>query len=130
MPHEPTILIVDDDARMRSAVRDLLSAAFPRCRLLEAGTSEQALESCRGTAPEIVVMDIQMPVTNGIETASHMRLLDAPPRILIHSQHDSAAYRERAAAAGASAFVSKSASYRELVPAVEVLLASLRGPAS
>lgn len=124
-----TILIVDDHAPMLAAVRSLLGAAFPACRLLTAGSAERALELCAQEAPHVVVMDIVLPGIDGIEATRRVKSLLPDTGVVMLSSHDLAIYRDAAAAAGAGWFVTKSRTFWDLVPAVNSLLpAALRIP--
>ena len=117
-----TILIVEDHPPMLAAVRALLSAAFPACRILAAESAEQALDLCASDAPCVVVMDIVLPGIDGIEATRRIKARLPDTAVVMHSSHDRAMYRDAAAAAGASAFVSKHRTFSDLVPAIAGLL--------
>jgi DNA-binding NarL/FixJ family response regulator len=117
-----TILIVEDHTPTLTAVQALLSAAFPACRLLAADSGERALELCTSDTPQVVVMDIALPGIDGIEATRRSKSLLPDTRVVMHSSHDLDIYRDAAAAAGASAFVAKSRTFSDLVPAITALL--------
>jgi DNA-binding NarL/FixJ family response regulator len=119
-----TILIVEDHTPTLTAVQALLSAAFPGCRLLAADSGERALELCASDTPHVVVMDIALPGLDGIEATRRSKSLLPDTRVVMHSSHDLDIYRDAAAAAGASAFVAKSRTFSDLVPAITALLPS------
>ena len=125
-----TILIVEDHPTMLRAVRAHVSAVFPACRVLAAESGERALDLCASDAPCVVVMDIGLPGINGIEATRRIKERLPDTAVVMHSSNDTAMFRDAAAAAGASAFVSKNKTFSELVPAISGLLAPvLRAPA-
>jgi two-component system, LytTR family, response regulator AlgR len=90
-PQTPRILIVDDEAPARNRVKDLLDD----CRLSfsfelagEAANGLEAVEFINRHPVEIVLLDIRMPVMDGIETARHLRKLPAPPAVIFTTALD------------------------------------------
>ena len=112
------ILIIDDNAPTLLLLKELLLAAFPVCRILGAESAEHGLELCADHAPHVVVMDIALPGMDGIEAARRIKSLLPDTHVVMHSSHDMDIYRDASAAAGASAFVAKSRTFSDLVPAV------------
>ncbi|MGA7538313.1 MAG: response regulator transcription factor [Steroidobacteraceae bacterium] len=112
------ILLVDDHAVVREGYRRLLEEE-PSIRVVgEASNGTQACERARALGPDVVVMDIALPGTSGIEATRRM-LKDQPHlRILMFSMHDDAIYASRALEAGALGYLSKASAPEVLVQAI------------
>lgn len=120
--HEVSILIVDDHRLTLDLLQTMVSAAFPACRVLTADSGERALELCATQAPHIIVMDISMGGIDGIEATRRIKLLLPDTQVVMHSGNDAEIYRKASAAAGTAAFVSKSRTSCDLIPAISALL--------
>ena len=83
------ILIVDDEAPARQRLRTLvgdIGAAFEVVG--EAANGEQALEQCRATGADLVLMDIRMPGMDGIEAAARLAEMAAPPAVIFVTAYE------------------------------------------
>lgn len=112
------ILIVDDHAIVREGVRRLLGS-IPGSVILEAQTSAEALTLFRSEAPDVVVLDINLQTSSGLELLQRLRSHEKTVRIVMFTMHSEPGYAQRALRAGASGYVSKSAPADELVTAVK-----------
>lgn len=117
------ILLVDDQAMVRSGLRMILEAERDFEVVGEADDGSSAIEEVRRRRPDVVVMDVQMPGTDGI--AATRRIVDLPehPRVLILTTFDIDEYVFEGLRAGASGFLLKNAPSTELVSAVRVVAA-------
>jgi DNA-binding NarL/FixJ family response regulator len=84
----------------------------------EAADAALAYEAYRRTAPDVVVMDLLLPGSSGLEAIRHLRQWDRKARILVFTMHDATAFALKAFEAGASGYVTKSSAPSELVRAV------------
>ncbi len=112
------VLLVDDHAVVREGYRRLLEDE-PSIRVVgEAGNASDACERARALGPDVVVMDIALPGTSGIEATRRM-LRDQPHlRVLIFSMYDDAVYARRALEAGALGYLSKASAPEALIQAI------------
>lgn len=117
-----TILIVDDNARLRALLREWFTAQFPEYRILEAVSGEEAVHQAASAPVKLVVMDIGLPGMSGIETAHLLTGKYPGLRIVILSIHEEERYRQEAASAGVRAYVPKGKLREELFPVIQKLL--------
>ena len=119
------VLVVDDQDLVRTGFRLILEAADIEV-LGEAGDGAEAVALARDLRPDVVLMDVRMPVMDGIEATRRIRAgleADGPPRVLILTTFDLDEYVFDALRAGASGFLLKDAPRHRLVEAVEVVAA-------
>jgi DNA-binding NarL/FixJ family response regulator len=119
------VLVVDDHSVVREGVRRLLSV-FADATVLEAGTGRDALTLFRAERPEMVILDLNLPGSGGLDLLKRMLIEEARTRVLIFSMHTTPVYIARALQAGARGYVSKGASADELVEAVRKVMAGER----
>ncbi len=117
-----TILIVDDHHVIRRTLRQWLSNKFPKIDLLEASSGETALEICQEQAPELVLMDVHLPVMNGIETTKQLKTTHPHIRVIMLTVQEDPRYRNSAQEAGADGYVIKRQMYTDLIPAISPFL--------
>ena len=124
-----TVVVVDDQDMVRAGFAALLNAQPDISVVGQAADGQAALEVCAATSPDVVLMDVRMPVMDGVEATK--RLADSPSRVLMLTTFDIDDYVYAALRAGASGFLLKDATPDELVAAVRVVAAgeSLLAPA-
>lgn len=117
------ILIVDDHDVVRQGLRTLLTARPDWEICGEAAAGEEAVQAVANLNPDVVILDITMPGMSGLEAASRIIALGTGTRILIFTMHESPRMAIDVREAGAHGFVQKSQAARDLILAVERLLA-------
>ena len=116
-----TILIVDDHDFYRETMIHFLESQPGYVVVGTAENGDEALEQAARLRPEIILIDLSMPVRSGMETIPLLRQLLPASRIVVLSIADETAYRKAAFAAGADAYVSKPEAADELLPALACL---------
>ena len=116
------ILLVDDHAVVREGVRRLLSVSL-EATLVEAETGREALAVFRAEKPEVVILDLNLPGSGGLDLLRRLLIEDGKTRVLIFSMHTTPLYVARALQAGAKGYISKSAGAEELVEAIRTVMA-------
>ena len=118
-----SVLIADDQAMVRSGLRALLDAEDDIEVVAEAADGAQALELAARLLPNVVVMDLRMPVLDGVEATRRLAAdLDlAEVRVLVLTTYDEDELVFRALRAGAGGFLLKDADPGDLVNGVRVL---------
>ncbi len=114
-------LIVDDHSFIRASVKMLLKAEQIEV-VAEADNGVEALHLARIHVPNLVVLDISMPLLDGMEVISRLCALNLPIKILVLTSLEAAFYAQRCMMIGASGYVSKSSNLDELVRAVKVIM--------
>ncbi|MDT0267504.1 response regulator transcription factor [Streptomyces sp. DSM 44915] len=117
------VLLVDDQVMVREGFTVLLNAQPDIEVVGEAVNGRQAVERGAALRPDVVLMDIRMPELNGIEATRRIVAGDDPPRVLVLTTFDLDEYVYQALRAGASGFLLKDASARQLADGVRVVAA-------
>lgn len=112
------ILVVDDHAILRDGIRSLLESQDDIVVVGEASDGEEAFNLARNLLPDIVLMDITMPKTNGLEATRLIKESFPQVNVLILTQHDNREYIAPALEAGASGYVLKRSGRREMLNAI------------
>ena len=112
------VLVVDDHAILRDGIRSLLENQEDIIVVGEASDGTEALESVGKLLPDIVLMDISMPKTNGLEATRLIKERFPQVKVLILTQHDNREYIAPALGAGASGYVLKRSGKREMLNAL------------
>jgi Response regulator containing a CheY-like receiver domain and an HTH DNA-binding domain len=112
------VLLADDHAMVREGTRSIL-AADPTISIVgEAADGAEAVDMARELTPDVVLLDMAMPVMNGVEATRRLRSLEPPPYVLLLSAYDEVDYVQAALAAGANGYLLKTAHAADVVAAI------------
>jgi DNA-binding NarL/FixJ family response regulator len=117
------LLLVDDQRLMRDGLRILLELESDFDVVGEAEDGLQALESYQQLSPDVVLMDIQMPVMDGVEATRHLRESDPNAKVIILTTFDDNEYVFEGLRAGALGYLLKDVSGDELADAIRKVAA-------
>jgi DNA-binding NarL/FixJ family response regulator len=117
------VLIADDQALVRTGFRVIVDAEPDLEVVGEAGDGRLAVDAAASLRPDVVLMDIRMPVLDGIEATRRIAAAGPSPRVLVLTTFDLDEYVYEALRAGASGFLLKDARADDLLNAVRVVAA-------
>lgn len=112
------VLVVDDHTLLRDGISALLRLAPDMEVVGEAGDGKEALAKVRELRPEVVLMDLEMPVMDGLEASRKICARHPDVAVLVLSQYQDAEHVLEAVEAGVKGFVNKSAASAELATAI------------
>ena len=121
--NKTSILIADDHALMRVGLKTMLNALPDMEVVAEADDGEQAVQLARRITPDVIVMDLMMPVLNGADATRQIRETCPGVRILILTSFGASADLQRAIRFGASGVQLKEQPTREIVSAIRAVAA-------
>lgn len=113
-----TVLLAEDHAIVRQGMCALLKADGAFQIVGEARNGREAVEMAQTLRPDVIVMDIAMPILNGLEATRQILTANPAARIIILSAHSDDAYVERMNAAGVAGFLEKQTSSEVLAEAI------------
>ena len=117
------LLLVDDDLLMRAGLR-LIVEQHPDLAIAgEAADGREAVAAARRDRPDVVVMDVRMPVMDGIEATRQIVAGDDPPKVLILTTFELDEYVFNALQAGASGFLLKRSPPEQLIEGIRTVAA-------
>jgi DNA-binding NarL/FixJ family response regulator len=119
------VLLVDDNAVVRSFVRQLFESQPDFEISGEAENGHDAIEKAEKLKPDLIILDLIMPVMNGLDAAPVLRQLRPDTRIILFTQQEGSEVERLARAVGIDTVVSKSQAASELVLKAHALLASI-----
>ena len=116
---EFTVMIVDDHTMLRQGLRRSLETEGVRV-IAEAADGEEAIKIALQMKPDVVLMDVSMPGTDGIEATRKLMAADARQRVVMLTMHMDRDVIERAIKAGAVGYMTKDSSVRDVVTAISL----------
>lgn len=118
---KPRVLLADDHTLMLGGLTKLLE---PWCEIVGSVTDGRALvEAAAASCPDLAIVDISMPLLNGIEAAQRVKEVSPETKLIFVSMHDATAYVQAAFKAGASGYLLKRSATDELEQAIRTVLA-------
>ncbi len=115
------VVIADDHALVRQGLRRMLKAQKDVEIIAEAQNGAEAVQLVRDDPPDVLLLDISMPVKDGMEATAEIKALQTKTRILVLSMHGNEQYALRVLRAGASGFIGKEAPFEQLVTAIHTV---------
>lgn len=112
------VLLAEDHAVVREGTRKILEADATLAVVGEADDGGLAVDMARDLEPHVVLLDMAMPVLNGVEATRRIRALQPPPAVLLLSAYDDVGYAQAALQAGASGYLLKTARAADVVAAI------------
>ncbi len=116
----PRILIADDHSLVLKGITGLLDKKYELVGMAENG--KDLVDAAARLRPEVVILDISMPVMNGIDAAREIKRTLPATKVIVLTMHSNAIYLRKALDAGASGYVLKAGAAEELLTAIETVL--------
>ncbi|NDZ93998.1 response regulator transcription factor [Streptomyces sp. SID6673] len=116
------IMIVDDDPLVRSGLRLLLGGDPELDVAAEASNGQDAVDRHRADPVDMVLMDLRMPVMDGIAATAALKATERPPSVIVLTTFDADDYVVRALAVGADGFLLKDTAPQDIVAAIKNVL--------
>lgn len=125
------LLIVDDETIACSSIRYIIEHHFPQIGVIsEAYNGKRAMEKAQELKPDIIIMDIEMPLVNGLEAARKIKEQMPKCQIIFLTAFASFAYAKQAISIGAQEYLLKPVAEEEVVPVMERVLKHIHADAS
>ena len=115
------VLIVDDHTLVRDGIRALLALSSDINVVGEAANGREALERIADLTPDVVLMDLAMPLMGGLEATRRIRREFPDVKVLALTQYDDSEYVIPVISAGARGFITKMAAFSELASAIQAV---------
>ncbi len=116
-----TVILADDHQIVRNGIKALLENEGGIQVIDEASNGKEALEKCRQSQPDVLIVDIRMPEMNGIETVKNLPNFSASTKALVLSMHDDEEYIIQSIEVGAAGYLLKDSSKEEFIKAIDTV---------
>lgn len=116
------LVIVDDHALIRAGLRSMLEAEPDLQIVGEAANGREAIQLCHRLQPDVVLMDLRMPVMDGVAATQAIKAECPSTHVIILTIRDSPDYLNGAREAGADAYLLKEISHQEIATAIRQVL--------
>lgn len=117
------VLVVDDEAIVRDGLRTIIDLEPDLEVVAEAANGHEAVTVARQLKPDVALVDIQMPIVDGIEATRKLLRLPAPPKVLLLTTFDRNEYVYEGMRAGAAGFLLKDVRRGQLTDAIRTIMA-------
>ena len=118
-----TVLLVDDHALLRTGVANIINQEPDLRVVAEAANGLEAVDAFRAHRPDVTLLDLRMPVMEGVEAVRHIRAVDPQAKVIVLTTYDADEDIARALHAGAKAYVLKDISADALIACIHDVLA-------
>jgi NarL family two-component system response regulator LiaR len=112
------VLIVDDMVQVRQELRQLLQLTEGLVVVGEAGDGRESILQAERLHPDVVIMDLEMPILDGLQATTQIKQRKLAKRVVMLSVHSEPVDVERAMQAGADAFIQKGSPYKTLIESI------------
>ena len=120
------ILIIDDQALDRTGLRHILDQSSELTKVTEASSGEVALNRCRKTRPDVILLSINLPGLTGFEITRKLTRTHPMAKIIVLAAHAKPPYPTRMIDAGASGYLTRDCEADELIQAIKVVAGGQR----
>ena len=121
-----SILIVDDHQPFRRIVRMALQSRTDFHIIAEAADGMEAVQSARALQPDVILLDVNLPLLNGIEASRQIQRFAPHSKVLLLTQESSPSFVSQVFHFGVAGYVHKAHAYGELIPAIDSVLRRIR----
>ena len=115
------VMIVDDSALIRALATDTIKSIMPDCSIIESENGRDAIKKCAEMQPEIVFMDVNMPMVNGFIALNMIKSNHKDARIVMMTGDQREEIREKAARLGAHGFLTKPFERQDVIDVLKEL---------